>query len=144
MNPTSGACRAGKGAFENTAEPLSHRSVLYIEDDQDNILLVTLLLESRPQIVLRVATNARDGVAAAIDEPPDLILLDNRLPDATARDVLGQLALDKTTAAIPTIVLSADSGSVIADELIEMGATEFLMKPFDIHHLLFILDRHLP
>ena len=116
---------------------------MYIEDDLDNITLVRILLQSRAQITLTVATTAREGVDAAAKEPPDLILLDNRLPDGAARDVLGELASCTATAAIPVVVLSADSGRAIADQLIALGAAEFLMKPYDIHDFLSMVDRRL-
>jgi CheY-like chemotaxis protein len=57
--------------------------MLYIEDDDNNISLVKALLKRRPEIELLVAMNGRDGIQAAIDKQPALILLDNRLPDAT-------------------------------------------------------------
>jgi CheY-like chemotaxis protein len=98
----------------------------------------------RPHVQLHVAISGRDGLEAAANDPPNLILLDNRLPDATGSDVLRQLALSKATAAIPVIMLSADSGAAIADELMELGAVGFLVKPFDIHHFISILDRYLP
>jgi CheY-like chemotaxis protein len=85
-----------------TADPVN-RTVLYIEDDADNIGLVERLLHRRPQIDLRMARNGRDGVASALQGRPGLILLDNRLPDATGRDGLRDLASSPATAAIPVL-----------------------------------------
>ena len=48
-----------------------------------------------------MATNGRDGVQAAIDKRPGLILLDNRLPDATGCEILRQLASAAATAGDP-------------------------------------------
>lgn len=121
-----------------------NRSVLYIEDDPDNIRLMERLLKRRPDIGLHVASNARDGIAAAIGEQPALILLDNHLPDATGAKVLRQLASAEATAAIPVVVVSGDSGRAIATELLATGASGFLEKPYDIHHLMAIIDRYLP
>jgi DNA-binding response OmpR family regulator len=90
-----------------------------------------------------VATNGRDGINAAIGEQPALILLDNRLPDATGTDVLHQLASAKATAGIPVVIVSGDSGQATASELLALGASGFLAKPFDIHELIAI-DRYLP
>ncbi len=47
---------------------------------------------------------------AAIDIRPDLILLDNRLPDGTGREVLVRLKSSATTAGIPVVIVSGDSG----------------------------------
>jgi CheY-like chemotaxis protein len=89
-----------------------------------------------------VATNARDGLKAAIEERPALILLDNRLPDATGGEVLRQLASSEATAAIPVVIISGDSAKT-GDELLAIGASEFLPKPFDIDHLVTMIERYI-
>jgi two-component system cell cycle response regulator DivK len=121
-----------------------NNTVLYIEDNADNIRLIERLLKRRPHTELHVAMNGRDGVQAAIDQRPGLILLDNRLPDATGSEILRQLASAEATAGIPVIILTGDSGQAAADELLASGASEFLEKPFDIHQLIATIDRYLP
>ncbi len=122
-----------------------NRSVLYIEDDPNNIRLVERLMHKRrPDTELRVATSGHDGITAAISEQPALILLDNRLPDATGSVVLRQLISAEATAAIPVVIVSGDSGRAIASELLAAGAAGFLVKPYDIHQLMAIIDRYLP
>jgi CheY-like chemotaxis protein len=117
-------------------------AMLYIEDDDNNIALVKALLKRRPQIELHVAMNAREGVQAAIDGRPGLILLDNRLPDATGGEILRELASTPATAAIPVVILSSDSGEII-DELLANGAAESVGKPFDIRQFMAMIDRYL-
>jgi len=119
------------------------RAVLYIEDNENNIALVKALLKRRPQIELQVAMTGRDGVQAAHDQRPGLILLDNRLPDATGTEILRELASAPATAAIPVVVLSGDSGEII-DELLASGAADSVAKPFDIHQFMAMIDRYLP
>jgi CheY-like chemotaxis protein len=122
--------------------PVSH-AMLYIEDNEQNIALVEALLRRRPHIELQVAMNGRDGVQAAIDERPGLILLDNRLPDATGSEILRELAARTATAGIPVVILSGDSGEII-DGLLASGAAEAVPKPFNIHQFMAIIDRYLP
>jgi CheY-like chemotaxis protein len=117
--------------------------MVYIEDDDNNISLVQALLKRRPQIELHVATNGRDGVRAAVDKQPGLILLDNRLPDATGGEILRKLASLPATAAIPVVILSSDADEFI-DQLIAEGAAEAVPKPFDIHKFIAVIDRYLP
>jgi CheY-like chemotaxis protein len=120
-------------------------TVLYIDDGQDNLLLVQRLLKrARPDIQLQTATTGRDGVQTAVGSQPALILLDNRLPDSSGEQVLRQLAASPATAAIPVIILSGDSGQATVTELRAAGAADFLAKPFDIHQLLAVIERHLP
>jgi CheY-like chemotaxis protein len=121
---------------------VSH-ALLYIEDDKGNIRLVEAMLRRRPQIELHVAMTGRDGVRAAIDTPPGLILLDNRLPDATGSEILRELASSSATAAIPVVIFSGDSGEII-DELVASGAADWVRKPFDIHQFMAIIDRYFP
>jgi CheY-like chemotaxis protein len=120
-----------------------NHTLLYIEDDENNISLVQALLKRRPHIELHVAMNGRDGVQAALDEQPGLILLDNRLPDSTGGEILRQLTAATATAAIPVVAFSGDSGDVI-DGLLANGAIESVPKPFDVHQFLAIIDRYLP
>jgi CheY-like chemotaxis protein len=123
-------------------DPMNH-ALLYIEDDDNNISLVKALLKRRPEIELQVATNGRDGIQAAIDSPPGLILLDNRLPDTTGTEILRQLAAGSATAAIPVVILSSDADEFIA-QLIAEGAAEAVPKPFNIHKFIAMIDRYLP
>jgi CheY-like chemotaxis protein len=119
-------------------------ALLYIEDSPDNVQLVQRILRKRPEIELRVANTGQEGVQTAVDSQPALILLDNRLPDATGIDVLRQLAASPATAAIPVLIVSGDTGGTVASELAAAGAAGFITKPFDIHHLLAEIDKHVP
>lgn len=141
----SGAERVSPGdpAQEPPKGGVVSHVLLYIEDDESNISLVQALIRRRPQIELHVAKNGRDGVQAAIDKRPGLILLDNRLPDATGGEILRELAAATTTAAIPVVAFSGDTGNVI-DELLANGAAESVAKPFDIHQFMAMIDRYLP
>ena len=118
--------------------------VLYIDDNQDNILLVQRLLKRRcPDVQLQTAMTGRDGIWAASDDQPALILLDNRLPDTSGEQIIRQLAATPATAAIPVVILSGDSNPATVNELLAAGAADFLAKPFDIHQLLATIGRYL-
>jgi CheY-like chemotaxis protein len=130
---TAGAPEPGAG----------RKTVLYIEDNPANVQLMERLLKRRPQTQLLVAGTGRDGVDTAVSQHPALILLDNRLPDASGRDVLAELSAGQATAGIPVIVISGDSGGETASDLLAIGASDFLAKPFDIHELLTTIDRYL-
>jgi DNA-binding response OmpR family regulator len=119
-------------------------SALYIEDNLSSIRLIETLLRRRPDIRLRVARTGRDGVRAAVDEPPGLIILDNRLPDARGGDVLRMLSAEPAVGAVPVVVLSGDSDAQLAMEMLAAGADEYLVKPFDLRHFLGLIDRYFP
>ncbi|HEY3904370.1 MAG TPA: response regulator [Streptosporangiaceae bacterium] len=119
-------------------------TLLYIEDDPSNVRLVERILRRHPEIEVHVAVTGLAGVEAARALQPSLILLDNRLPDASGLEVLGQLADDAATSAIPVVILSGDTGQSITRELREGGAAGFIPKPFDIQLFLSEIERHLP
>jgi putative two-component system response regulator len=121
---------------------VSH-TVLYIDDSDDNLVLVERILRRREDVGLRVARTGRDGVEAALGDPPSLILLDNRLPDSNGLQVLRQLAASPDTAAVPVVVLSGDTGQAMVNELLAAGASDFLAKPFVVADLLAMIARYL-
>jgi DNA-binding response OmpR family regulator len=118
-------------------------TLLYIEDDASNVRLVERILRRHPDVEVHVAVTGAAGVEAAIALRPALILLDNRLPDASGLDVLGRLASDAATSAIPVVILSGDTGQSTTKELREAGAAGFIPKPFDIQLFLSEIQRHL-
>ena len=121
---------------------MSH-TVLYIDDSDDNLVLVERMLRRRQDVRLRVARTGRDGVEAALGDPPGLILLDNRLPDSSGLQVLLQLAASPATATVPVVVLSGDSGQAMVNDLLAAGASDFLAKPFAMTDLLATVARYL-
>jgi CheY-like chemotaxis protein len=117
--------------------------VLYIDDSDDNLVLVERMLRRREDVALRVARTGREGIEAAVGDPPSLILLDNRLPDSSGLQVLRQLAASPDTAAVPVVVLSGDSGQAMVNELLAAGASDFLAKPFVVGDLMAVIARYL-
>lgn len=115
-------------------------TVLYVEDNDDNVHLVRQILRLRPHVTLEVATTGALGVSMAAELLPALMLLDRRLPDIRGEQVLRQLRDCPATSAIPIVVFSGDAGygSSPADF---PGVDGFLGKPFDLADLLAIVDR---
>jgi CheY-like chemotaxis protein len=128
---------------ESLPAPAPGPTVLYIEDDPANIRLIQRALTRRPHTQLLTADNARDGLRTATTAHPNLILLDNRLPDATGSQVLAELTTTPATAAIPVVIISGDSGRETAAALMAEGAAGFVAKPFDVADLLTVIDQHL-
>ena len=143
MNGPGAGCSPEVPSSHLASEARLNQAMLYIEDNESNIFLVQALLKRRPQIELHVAMTGREGVQAAIDKQPGLILLDNRLPDATGSEILGELGSLPATAGIPVVILSSDVDELIA-VLIAEGAAEAVPKPFDIHKFIAVIDRYLP
>lgn len=116
-------------------------SVLYVEDNEDNVYLIKRVITLRSNVDLVVATTGQEGLRLAQEGAPSLVLLDRRLPDMLGNEVLRRLKAERRTTRIPVVMLSGDSDEEQAAELLQLGADEFLAKPFDLTHLLTIIDR---
>lgn len=115
------------------------RTVVYVEDDVDNIGLIGGILVHRPGVRLVSAPNAAAGLSLVRDERPDLVLLDLAPTDRNGVEVLKELKADAGTADIPIVVISASADR--RDELLEAGAAACLSKPLEIVEFLEIVDR---
>lgn len=115
-------------------------TVLCIEDDPTSRLLVERVVARRPRLTLATAATGEEGLALAFENPPDVILLDLRLPDLAGDEVLRRLKGKPETAGSRVIVLSAEAHALRRDELLAAGADDYLTKPIDIGRLLEILD----
>lgn len=117
-----------------------HVNVLCIEDDPTSRLLVERVVARRPRMTLATAVTGEEGLALAFENPPDVVLLDLRLPDLPGDEVLRRLKGRPETAGSRVIVLSAEAHTLRRDELLAAGADDYLTKPIDIARLLAILD----
>jgi CheY-like chemotaxis protein len=85
-----------------------------------------------------------EGLAAAAEHKPDLVLLDLHLTDMTGDQVLGRMLADPATADIPVAVLSADASPRVIRRLLKSGASAYLTKPLDLARLSELLDSYEP
>jgi signal transduction histidine kinase/ActR/RegA family two-component response regulator len=116
------------------------RTVLYIEDNLDNLRLVQRILDRRPGIRLLTAMQGSLGMDLARRHRPDLILLDVHLPDQSGSQILRQLHGDPLTRVIPVVVVSADATARQIERLRAAGARDYLTKPIHVQRFLAIVD----
>ena len=117
-----------------------HHTVLYIEDNAVNRLLVERVFEHRSTIDVIFATRGLLGLEMARDHQPTVVLLDIHLPDVNGDKVLTRLRDDALTRDIPVVVLSADASDRQMQRLLNLGAAAYLTKPLDVHKLLETVD----
>lgn len=104
--------------------------VLIIEDNEDIRESTAEILElANYEVVL--AVNGKQGVARAMSELPDLILCDIMMPEMDGYSVLHLLGKNAATAVIPFIFLTAKTDRQDMRKGMEMGADDYLTKPFD-------------
>ncbi|MBL8349747.1 MAG: PAS domain-containing protein [Burkholderiaceae bacterium] len=119
---------------------LSGRRLLYIEDNEVNLMIVGELMRQRSDLEFRFATDGAAGLALARAELPALILLDLQLPDVDGHEVLRQLRADPTTADIRCIAVSANAMPEDMRRARDAGFDGYWTKPLDLGAFLRSLD----
>lgn len=101
--------------------------ILFIDDDEALITIFTAALTKEGFQVV-AANTGQEGINKATTENPNLILLDQVLPDLSGNDILKQLKLDEKTKNIPVIILSNFSQEELVKEAINQGAVDYVFK----------------
>lgn len=104
--------------------------ILVIEDQALNLELVTDLLEAAAYTV-RQARSAEEGLRLAREEPPDLILMDIRLPGMDGHAAVRLLKQDPRTRRIPTVALTAQAMKGDDEQARVAGFDGYITKPID-------------
>lgn len=102
--------------------------ILIVDDERLNLNLLNALLKSDYKIM--VATSGEQALKGALSGKPDLILLDIVMPDMDGYEVCRQLKADSKTQQIPIIFISAMSDAENETRGFELGAVDFISKPF--------------
>jgi signal transduction histidine kinase/CheY-like chemotaxis protein len=116
------------------------RTVLCVEDNPANLMLVAQLLARRPDILLLSAKDGRRGIELAREAMPDVILMDINLPGISGHAALRILAGDPTTAHIPVIALSANAMPRDIEKGLASGFFRYLTKPIKVGQFLETID----
>jgi PAS domain S-box-containing protein len=134
---------AGPAPAAATPAEATH-TIVYVEDNASNTMLMRRILGRRPHIRLLVAADGDSGLALIAEQQPDLVLLDLHLPGRNGDEVLAEVRLDPVLRDTPVVVVTADLAPGTERRLTSAGATAFVSKPVDIGHLLEIIDQHVP
>jgi two-component system phosphate regulon response regulator PhoB len=108
--------------------------ILVIEDDEDILNLISYHLESQQFLVVK-AQNGQEGIETAWREIPDLIILDIMLPDIDGFEVCKKLKRYDQTMHIPVIMLTAKGEEIDRILGFELGADDYVVKPFSPREL---------
>ena len=119
------------------------RKVLIVEDNALNMRLFCDLLDASGYETLQCADGA-NAAALALEEQPDLIIMDIQLPEVSGLDITRWLKDDERTAAIP--VLAVTAFAMRTDEMLvrEAGCEGYLSKPIQVRSFLKKVDELLP
>jgi PAS domain S-box-containing protein len=115
--------------------------VLVADDNADMRQYVVRILSNRCRV--EAVPDGATALAAAQEQPPDLILTDVMMPRLDGFGLLRELRADLRTSSLPVIMLSARAGEESRVEGMEAGADDYLVKPFSARELLARVSAHL-
>jgi putative two-component system response regulator len=128
--------------MNNNPDFAERQTLLIVDDTPDNITLLSGLLKNRYRI--KVATQGERALKiAAIDPPPDLILLDIMMPGMDGYEVCQRLKADPQTADIPVIFLTAKVQVEDEEKGLKLGAVDYITKPISPPVVLARVETHL-
>jgi DNA-binding response OmpR family regulator len=113
---------------------MSHSTVLVIDDEKDLLELVRYNLEKEHLDVI-TASDGASGLEIGLQHKPDLVVLDLMMPGMNGMEVCKQLRADARTRAVPIIMLTAKASETDKIVGLEMGADDYITKPFSVREL---------
>ncbi len=128
--------------YSNDTQSKSTADILIVDDHPNNLSLLLKFLHEQGYKV-RVAPNAEFALKTVNISPPDLILLDIRMPDMDGYEVCQRLKNQANTADVPIIFLTALNDVVDKVKGFQVGAVDFITKPFETVEVLMRIETHL-
>lgn len=117
------------------------KTILVIDDTPSNLSLINHLL--RDQYRVKLANSGARGLELAFDRPPDLVLLDIMMPEMDGYEVIQQLKANPLTTHMPVIFLTAKIEAADEELGFQLGAVDFIHKPFSPSIMLARIGAHL-
>jgi PAS domain S-box-containing protein len=119
-------------------------TLLYIEDNYVNVLLVEELVKSVGGLAIVSESSGAAGIERALAIRPDLVLVDLQLPDFDGHEVLRRLRADARTRSIPCVALSANAMREDVERGLASGFVDYWTKPIDFAVFIAALHRLFP
>jgi CheY-like chemotaxis protein len=128
------------GQGDEQESPAPRLSIVYIEDNPVNVILVKELVAMRPGVALACSVDGVSGVERALSELPDIVLVDMQLPDIDGYEVLKRLRAQQSMTERSIIALSANGMSDDIERARAAGFDDYWTKPIDFRRFLANLD----
>ncbi len=106
------------------------KTVLVVEDNEDNMELITFILEKNGYNVIKAETG-QQGLDMALEERPDFIILDIQLPDMDGLEVLQKIRSSKIDGSIPVIAMTSYAMVGDREKVMASGCNGYIEKPID-------------
>jgi DNA-binding response OmpR family regulator len=111
------------------------KKILIADDDQDTVSFLASILKANKYEVV-VAFDGVQTITVSHKEKPDLILLDIMMPVRSGINIFENLKMSTLTAITPVIFITGVANPEIKQKALEMGAADYIVKPFETEYLL--------
>jgi type IV pilus assembly protein PilB len=117
--------------FDTLRESHRTRSRILITDDEPITRMLVKLLLERENFEVLEAANGRQALDIATRERPDLLIVDLNMPEMDGYETIERLRHNITMATLPIMVLTSEEGPGVERRVLELGADDYIIKPFD-------------
>ncbi len=119
------------------------RRILIVDDEPDVLHALKSTLERQKDFKVSVARDGEEALQMISIETPDLVVLDLVMPKIGGEQLLQFIRKDAKTATTPVIVSTVKRETSSLVNLMNAGATDYLMKPYDVRDLLKVINTYI-
>ncbi len=116
------------------------KKILVVDDNSQAVEMLTMILEDNGFNVIK-AYEGESGLLKTREQKPDLIILDIRLPDIDGFQVCEEIKNDPDVFHIPVVMLTGKDKGDDFDKAMNKKADWYIIKPYDVGHLLKVVDK---
>jgi CheY-like chemotaxis protein len=117
--------------FDTLQEAARTRSRVLVTDDEPITRMLVKLLLERANFEVLEAANGKQAVEIATRERPDLLIVDLHMPEMDGYEAIARLRRDISMSTLPIIVLTSEGGPGVERRVLDLGADDYIIKPFD-------------
>ncbi len=118
------------------------KRILVVEDNEDNMRLVGIIFKKHGLEVIE-ARNGAEGVALAVQEKPDLIIMDIQLPDIDGLEATKRIRASEADSNIPIIALTSYAMPGDREKALAAGCNGYITKPIDVETFMAEIEKYL-
>jgi CheY-like chemotaxis protein len=137
-----GSARGGASPARPSLRRYANSRVVLVDDEPANLSLLSQRLTRSGLRNRHLVSDSREALARIEQLDPDHVLLDLHMPGVDGYTLLAELRDRMAGSYLPVLVLTADTTRRAITRALDLGAKDFLTKPFDIDHLLELVDKY--
>ena len=122
---------------------MSYQTILVVDDEPDVLEALKSSLERTRNIKVATAKDGEEALQILENESPDLVVLDLVMPKINGEEFLKRMRKDHKTEKTPVIISTVKRETSSLVHLMNLGATDYLMKPYDIKELTDVINTYI-